>query len=190
MLPVTLLMLAFRRGRAPGPAVGPRGRWPSASASSRSADADDAASGRTPRTGRRAARRVVFAVGLSLTVAPLTATVLASADVRHAGVASGVNNAVARAAGLLAVAGLPRLSASPGELPPAGELQQRVRHATTICAVILPIAAVRAWTHRNNVLRPGQPAVEPACRTNCTVGAPPLHPRRDASRPLSYPAQG
>src|SRR6185312_9220603 len=50
---------------------------------------------------------VVFAVGLSATVAPLTATVLASADVRHAGVASGVNNAVARAAGLFAVAGLP-----------------------------------------------------------------------------------
>ena len=46
-------------------------------------------------------------LGLMLVVSPLTATVLASADVRHAGVASGVNNAVARAAGLLAVAGLP-----------------------------------------------------------------------------------
>ena len=42
-----------------------------------------------------------------MTVAPLTATVLASADDRHAGVASGVNNATARAAGLLSVAGLP-----------------------------------------------------------------------------------
>ncbi len=49
----------------------------------------------------------VFGLGLCLTVAPLTATVLASADVRHAGVASGVNNAVARAAGLVAVAALP-----------------------------------------------------------------------------------
>jgi EmrB/QacA subfamily drug resistance transporter len=49
----------------------------------------------------------VFALGLSGVVAPLTATVLATADVRHAGVASGVNNAVARAAGLLAIATLP-----------------------------------------------------------------------------------
>ena len=55
---------------------------------------------------------VVFGIGLSMTVAPLTATVLASADVRHAGVASGVNNAIARAAGLLAVAGLPARSGS------------------------------------------------------------------------------
>jgi len=47
---------------------------------------------------------LVFAVGLSLTVAPLTTTVLADADAGDAGVASGVNNAVARIGGLLAVA--------------------------------------------------------------------------------------
>ncbi len=57
---------------------------------------------------------VVFGLGLSLTVAPLTATVLAAADVRQAGVASGVNNAVARAAALFAVALLPALAGLTG----------------------------------------------------------------------------
>ena len=49
---------------------------------------------------------LVFAVGLSLTVAPLTATVLADADEHNAGIASGVNNAIARVAGLLAIAAI------------------------------------------------------------------------------------
>jgi EmrB/QacA subfamily drug resistance transporter len=49
---------------------------------------------------------VVFSLGLAATVAPLTATVLADADDSNAGIASGVNNAIARVAGLLAVAAL------------------------------------------------------------------------------------
>ena len=49
---------------------------------------------------------LVFSVGLAATVAPLTATVLADADEEHAGIASGTNNAIARAAGLLGVAAL------------------------------------------------------------------------------------
>jgi EmrB/QacA subfamily drug resistance transporter len=47
---------------------------------------------------------LLFALGLSMTVAPLTATVLADADDSNAGIASGVNNAIARVAGLVAVA--------------------------------------------------------------------------------------
>ena len=47
---------------------------------------------------------IVFSIGLSMIVAPLTATVLADAGERDAGIASGVNNAIARIAGLLGIA--------------------------------------------------------------------------------------
>ena len=49
----------------------------------------------------------LFGLGLSVMVAPLTATVLAAAPDEHAGIASGVNNAVARSGTLIAVAALP-----------------------------------------------------------------------------------
>jgi predicted MFS family arabinose efflux permease len=58
---------------------------------------------------------LVFSVGLSLTVAPLTTTVLADAGPGDAGVASGVNNAVARVAGLLAIAVLGIAAAGGGD---------------------------------------------------------------------------
>jgi EmrB/QacA subfamily drug resistance transporter len=55
---------------------------------------------------------LVFALGLSITVAPLTATVLADADEHNAGIASGVNNAIARVASLIAIASVGALVAS------------------------------------------------------------------------------
>jgi EmrB/QacA subfamily drug resistance transporter len=122
---------------------------------------------------------VIFGLGLTMTVAPLTATVLASADVRHAGVASGVNNAVARAASLVAVAALP---AAVGLGAASYHQPARFNHgfdlATTICAVVLLIGAVLSATLiNNNVLRPaGVPAPETEAPVNCSVGAPPLLP--------------
>lgn len=50
---------------------------------------------------------LVFGLGLAATVAPLTSTALAAAPGQHAGVASAINNDVARGAGLIAVAVLP-----------------------------------------------------------------------------------
>jgi EmrB/QacA subfamily drug resistance transporter len=57
---------------------------------------------------------IVFAIGLAITVAPLTSTAMGAAPAEHAGVASAVNNVVARAAGLLAVAVLPLLAGITG----------------------------------------------------------------------------
>jgi EmrB/QacA subfamily drug resistance transporter len=53
---------------------------------------------------------VVFGAGLTLTVAPLTAAVMAAVDARHLGVGSAINNATARIGGLLAVAVVPGLA--------------------------------------------------------------------------------
>ena len=80
---------------------------------------------------------IVYGVGLALTVAPLTAAVLAAVDDHHFGVGSAANNAVARLAGLLAVAVLPVAAGvdlegvGPGGLP---GYTTAMNIAATLCA--------------------------------------------------------
>jgi predicted MFS family arabinose efflux permease len=121
---------------------------------------------------------VVFALGLSGVVAPLTATMLATADVRHAGVASGVNNAVARAASLLFVAAIPPLAGLTGDAQshPLVFLHG-FRIAIVASAALVACGAVLSFfTIRDDALRATPAAAKPECTINCAVGAPPLEP--------------
>jgi EmrB/QacA subfamily drug resistance transporter len=95
----------------------------------------------------------VFGLGLALLVAPLTATVLAAADVAHAGIASGVNNAVARAAGLVAVALLPALAGLSGDYTEPSAFSGGFHVALLICAGLLVAGGlVAAVCIRSDVL--------------------------------------
>jgi EmrB/QacA subfamily drug resistance transporter len=96
----------------------------------------------------------VFGLGLALLVAPLTATVLAAAPDEHAGIASGVNNAVARAGSLLAVAALPVAVGLGGEqyADPVA-FDAAYRSAMLVCAALLAAGGVLSWlTIRDHVL--------------------------------------
>ena len=86
---------------------------------------------------------VLFALGLVSLAAPVTAVALQGAGTRHAGVASGVNNAVARTAQLLAIAVLPPLAGLSGDAytdPVA--VAEAFRTAMTICAGVAAMGAV------------------------------------------------
>jgi EmrB/QacA subfamily drug resistance transporter len=88
----------------------------------------------------------IFGLGLSLLVAPLTATVLAAAPDRNAGIASGVNNAVARAGSLLAVAALPALVGLSGDAyDDPTRFQSGYASAMWICTGLLVGGGVISW---------------------------------------------
>ena len=127
---------------------------------------------------------IVVGLGLALTVAPLTATVLAAADDRHVGVASGVNNAAARAAGLLAVAGLPVLVGLTGDAytqPDAFGVG--FSRAMVVCAALFTLGGALALLTIRAPLTAGPAGRQrvdgpvrhsPPARIHCAVGAPPL----------------
>jgi EmrB/QacA subfamily drug resistance transporter len=88
----------------------------------------------------------VFALGLALLVAPLTSAVLAAAPEHFAGVASGLNNAVARAGSLLAVAALPALVGLSGDdYLDLEAMTDGYRAAMLWCAGLLTAGGVVSW---------------------------------------------
>jgi EmrB/QacA subfamily drug resistance transporter len=108
---------------------------------------------------------VVFGLGLSMTVAPLTATVLAAVDEDELGVASGVNNAAARLASLLAVAVLPSVVHLDTTLP-AGVFTDRVGVALRICAGLCALGGVVAYATVRTAT-PVRPTVQPSLLQPC-----------------------
>lgn len=79
----------------------------------------------------------LLGAGLTLTVTPLTATVLGALDEARSGLASGVNNAVARTGGLLLVAALPALTGLANGFDDPAALEPAFRTAMLICAALL-----------------------------------------------------
>ena len=137
---------------------------------------------------------LIFGAGLTLVVAPVTATVLAAADSRHSGIASGVNNAVARVAGLLAVAVLPVVAGLTGDsFYNPGKMTDGFHMGMVVCAVLAAIGGVLAWFTISSTVLHAEP--EPGGDTperlsediTCGVGGPPMRPGREAE---CEPAEG
>ncbi|WP_040871350.1 MFS transporter [Nocardia exalbida] len=118
---------------------------------------------------------LVFGLGLAVLVAPLTGAVLGAVPASEAGIASGVNNAVARTAQLLAVAALPGVAGISGALGDPAAFDDGFATAMWLCAGLLVTGAVLAAV----LLRPERhaPALDSVdCMPQCAVAGPAVAP--------------
>ncbi|WP_280259973.1 MFS transporter [Nocardia abscessus] len=118
---------------------------------------------------------LVFGLGLAVLVAPLTGAVLGAVPASEAGIASGVNNAVARTAQLLAVAALPGLAGISGALGDPAAFDDGFATAMWLCVGLLVLGAMLAAV----LLRPERrPATldNVDCMPQCAVAGPALAP--------------
>jgi len=123
---------------------------------------------------------IVFGIGLTLVVAPVTATVLAAADARHSGIASGINNAVSRVGGLLAVAVLPLIAGLTGDsfYDPVA-MTDGFQVAMYVTAGLSALGGLIAWaTIETHVLGPVEPAEPITGEFACDFNGPPVLPTR------------
>jgi EmrB/QacA subfamily drug resistance transporter len=121
---------------------------------------------------------IVFGIGLVFVVAPVTATVLAAAPARHAGAASGINNAVARTASLIAVAVLPLAAGLSSVAYRNPQMLTDAFHtAMLITAVVAAAGGVLAFaTIRSDVLGRDAGAEPEQQFTQCPIAGPPVVP--------------
>jgi predicted MFS family arabinose efflux permease len=115
---------------------------------------------------------LVFGLGLSLTVAPLTATVLADADKDDAGIASAINNAVARVAGLLGVSMMGLVVSKllvDDTFGPNPESVDAFHHVIVACAVLVAAGGV---VGAFGIVNPRRTVEAEKCAGGQLVGAP------------------
>ena len=133
--------------------------------------------------GAALATLVVFGIGLGVLITPITATVLASVDSQHSGIASAVNNALSRLGQMIAVAALPLVAGlsgsafdDPARMAAAFPVAMRVSAGASFAAALL------AWTTiSNDVLRRSGTDTKqvprelpPSVTRNCPVAGTPL----------------